>query len=114
MLKDSRRDELVRRFFRRIPAEVAETFTPTQIDAIKQGFEAGEHLVNIRASLPFFSKHLYLAFILGREKRSRERIADDRATRELWTFHNIVAIGSFSLLLLFSLFGSLFMISRTF
>ncbi len=114
MLKDSRSDKFIRKFFQRIPTEVAESFTPTQIDAIKQGFEAGEHLVNIRGSFPFVRRRLYLAFILGQEKRSRERIAADQAAGELWTFHNTVAIGSFSLLLLLSLFGSLFMISRTF
>ena len=51
---------------------------------------AGGHPVNIRLSVPFFSRRFYLTVIAGQERRPAERLKADRSKHPLATRANIV------------------------
>ena len=50
---------------------------------------AGGHPVNIRLSLPFFGRRIYLTLVAGQERRPPERLAADRSKHPLATRANI-------------------------
>jgi hypothetical protein len=64
-------------YFRRIDPRIADSFNEEQRTAITTMFsnrEAAVHAVEIRRSFPFGRKRFYLTFLLGRERRSYERL----------------------------------------
>ncbi|MEE8144410.1 MAG: hypothetical protein V3T57_03280 [Kiloniellales bacterium] len=48
------------------------------------------HPVNIRLSIPFFTRRYYLMVIGGTEQRSTERLAEDREKHPLTTTANMI------------------------
>lgn len=107
-------DPFLQTFFGRVPADVAESFTPAQLDAIKRAFGArsrGSHGVDLRFSLPFVGA--YIVFLIGREHRPASRRAMERALRPVWTLANAVIIVAFVLMLLASAFAVLYTGKRT-
>ncbi len=48
------------------------------------------HPVNIRLSVPFFTRRYYLTFITGKEHRSTERLAEEREKHPLSTTANMI------------------------
>ncbi len=48
------------------------------------------HPVNIRLSIPFFTRRYYLTVIGGTEERSTERLAEDREKHPLATTANMI------------------------
>lgn len=49
--------------------------------------------VDIRLSVPFFGRRFFFVFLSGIERRSVERIRQERQKHSLWTIANICAIG---------------------
>ena len=81
------------RFFRRIPPKVTATFTPSQIRAIAKAVydRPGQGpAVNIRVSVPLLFGRVYIAVLAGRERRSRQRLREERAANPLATAGNLV------------------------
>lgn len=98
-------DPFLNHFFQRIPAEVAETFTDAQLDAIKRAFGArtpGSHTIDLRFSIPLPRRCYYLVLLAGKERRSPERIDLERMMRPLWSLANGLSIVTFTFLFLFS------------
>ena len=108
-------DPFLAMFFSRIPSETAETFTEAQLDAVKMAFGArsfGAHAVDIRRSLPWFSRRFYLVFLAGAERRSRARIAFDHRNHPLWNLMNAVVIAVGGLILIAAALGALYTVKR--
>lgn len=69
-------DPFLERFFERIPPDVAASFTPEQIDAIRLAFGARRpirHGIDVRLSLPLLLRRYYIVFLAGRERRRHTR-----------------------------------------
>ncbi len=77
---DPRDDPFFNRFFERIGADAAESFSDAQLDAIKRAFGArgfASHRIDLRLSVPLLFTRLYLVLLIGRERRHTPRL--DRA-----------------------------------
>lgn len=112
----SQDDSFIQQFFARIPAKTAATLTDTQLVALKQALSnrVGKgQAVDIRVSIPIFKWRFYLVFLLGREKRSKERLAKERLLHPIFTIANTIFLTILSLLLITALLGSLYIIDNS-
>ena len=106
-------DPFLAMFFSRIPADTAASFDEAQLAAVKMAFGArsfGSHAIDIRRSLPFFGRRVYLVLLAGLERRTRSRIAREHMNRPLWNVMNATIITFGGLVALFALFGALYTI----
>jgi hypothetical protein len=76
---DGSSDPFFAKFFSRIPADVAASFTPAQLQAVKIAFGArswGSHAVDIRKSfaLPLIWRRIYVVLLMGGERRDAARL----------------------------------------
>ena len=81
-------DHLLARHFMRIDMDIARSFTAKQREAIVSMLDdrAGDHhWINFRHSLPFGSERIYLALLVGRERRSFDRLMGERMLSPLRT-----------------------------
>ncbi len=86
-------DPILKRIFIRIPSDMVDTFTSDQLKVLRNAFVQNptrKHAIDIRLSIPLF--RIYLVILSGQEKRSQERLKQDRVIYPLWTFFNILAI----------------------
>ena len=100
-------DDFNNQLLSRLPPEVAASFTAPQLQALKQvlgGRPWASPAVDIRRGLPLFGGRLYLVFLLGRERRSAERLAQERLIHPFWTLANTAALLA---ILLFAFIGVL-------
>jgi hypothetical protein len=93
---DGAKDDLfLRTFFDRVPADVAATFTPRQLDAIRLAYGArtpGAHLVDLRFNVPLPWRSYYFVLLFGRNRRTFDRLTMERLFRPLWTMANILVL----------------------
>ncbi len=71
---------LMRRILEQLPPEQRYSFSENQITALHQSalsLPKANHAVNIRWSIPFPGKGIYLVFFAGKEQRSRKRLLTD-------------------------------------
>lgn len=102
-------------FFSRISADVARSFSPTQLDAVKRAFGArspGVHTVDLRFSLPIGRRAWYVVFLAGRERRSSDRNVMERLFRPLWTGANVLVVAAFALMFAVALMTMLYVGKR--
>jgi hypothetical protein len=102
-------------FFRRIPEEVAPTFTAAQLDAVKRAFGAryrGAHAIDIRLSLPLRRRSLYLVLLAGTERRTFDRRSLERLFRQLSTVANAAVLAVFLVMFTGALFTVLYVGKR--
>ena len=86
---------------KKIPEDMAKTFTDGQLAAIERALDGGtpgKKSVNVRLSIPLFRRRAFLVFLAGLERRSPERRSQDREKHALWTFANA---GAFAFIFLF-------------
>lgn len=110
-------DPFVKRFFARIPAKTAATFSEAQILYLKQkyGHRAwGNHAVDIRLSMPFYKQGVYFVLLLGKERRSSDRLHYERLHHRFWTAANTALMSCFLVLMSTSLLGSLYILKSEF
>lgn len=110
MSKSPNAESLFNQVFARIPPETASTFTPEQIEALKQGFSKltwKQHTIDFRFSIPFPLRRFYLVILAGPERRSKQRLQAERLNHRIWTTGNIIAIAVFATLLIPSLFATI-------
>lgn len=81
-------NEITLGFLRRMPREIARSFTAKQLEALNRAFAPGPHHVDLRVSIPLW-RRFYLVLLLGPEQRSAERRRQDRFQRPLWTVPNV-------------------------
>ncbi len=68
-------DPLLRRVLRRLPADVVQSFDDRQIKALNKAIgNPSKHSVDIRKTVPFFTKRFYFVFLAGPERRAPERL----------------------------------------
>ena len=58
----------------------------------------GDHPINLRFTLPFFNRRCYVTLIAGTERRSSERLAEDRRKHPITTTGNILVLAAFGLI----------------
>lgn len=80
------------RFFKRLPPPVVASLTPVQIRAIARAVRRRGRppAVNIRLSLPTPFGRFYLAVLADRERRSRQRLREERKANPLRTLGNFL------------------------
>jgi hypothetical protein len=54
----------------------------------------GKYPVNLRFTVPFFPRSLFVTFIMGREKRSKQRRIEERAKHPVSTFGNLITVST--------------------
>ena len=77
--------------FSRLPTPIVGSLTEEQREALHQAVNgAGRtpHPVNIRFSLPFISRRFFFTFVVGSERRDRDRLAREREHYPLRTAGN--------------------------
>lgn len=104
----------------RLSPEIVATFTPTQLDALKIAFHqlnCKKHAIDIRFSLPFPGKGVYLVFLAGSEQRSLTRRRASRTHISQGAFISIavstILVGAIAALTLFPLIQSSLKSSKT-
>ena len=93
-------DPFLEDFFRDMSPALARSFTDEQLLEIKKNFAGrsrGAHSVDLRFSIPFL--RTYIVFLLGRERRSRKRRADDRKFHPVATMGNLFVIAVIAIVL---------------
>ena len=102
-------DPFVQTFFSRIPKDVATTFTPAQLDAVKLAFGArvrGVHAIDLRLSMPMGRRWGYVVLLAGLERRTFNWRSYKRWFRPFLTFGHAIALA----LVLLVFVGSLFIV----
>jgi hypothetical protein len=72
-----REDPFFAQYFARIDRETADSFSPQQRAALKLMFAGrapGRHWIDLRRSVPLLGRRIYLVLLVGRERRSAERL----------------------------------------
>jgi hypothetical protein len=72
--------------------EVALSFTENQIRELERVLVAAPARrlpVDIRITVPFFRRAFFITVLAGPERRSRERLREERGKHALWTFANL-------------------------
>ena len=104
-------DDFTNKFFSRIPADIAATFTEQQLMAVKMAFGGrawGAHWVDIRRSLPLPRGRLYVVLLMGREHRSPDRLKHLRTAHPLWTLANALVVTTAIMLVALGTLGLLY------
>lgn len=84
----AQRDPFLDHYFKRIDPRLAASFTPEQCEAIKAMFGArgiARHTVEIRRSLPIGRGRYYLVLLLGRERRTVNRLYSEGTVSSSFT-----------------------------
>ncbi|MBD2294087.1 hypothetical protein H6G06_11435 [Anabaena sphaerica FACHB-251] len=71
------KDPFVQKILAGIPAQTAATFTDAQLSELKRVFierVSNSSAVDMRLSIPFFKRKFYLVLLMGKEKRSQQRL----------------------------------------
>ena len=77
-------NSLLDRLFAHTPAGFSSTFTDEQIAGLNAALVDADtryHAIDYRTSISFFGIPFYITFLMGRERRSRERLALEGQTR---------------------------------
>ena len=109
MFPSPKQDIAFERLMNRLPPEIITSFSDAQLNAIREGLASRpwrRHPVDIRFTIPFPIR-LYFVLLMGREKRSSERLAQEKHLNPIWTPANIAVIVSVIGLALGCMFGAL-------
>ncbi|WP_304641938.1 3-phosphoshikimate 1-carboxyvinyltransferase [Pseudomonas sp.] len=105
-LRKSEQDAFVKGLKERLPAELRESFTNQQLDALRIAFGArrwGKHPVDLRGTLDLLGWRYYYVLLIGRNRRNltrRER-AMSRLATALVIFAFLLFSGMVGLLMLY-------------
>ncbi len=69
-----------------------EATEPGALEAPRAERWGSQHPVNIRLSIPLFTRLYYLTVIAGKEQRSTERLAEEREKHPLATTANMILL----------------------
>lgn len=67
----------------KLPPAVWDSLTTQQLDCISDALipDPPRHAIDYRASIPFFGRRFYVTLLVGRERRSQERLAREAQLR---------------------------------
>lgn len=80
------------RLLKRMDGEVAKSFSEAQLHELERVLAApasGRPAINIRVTAPLFWRRYFITFLAGPERRSEERLKEERARHAIWTVANI-------------------------
>ena len=83
------------RILARVPEHTRRTLTPDQIIALSRATEQsdGVHLIDFRASTSVFYRPLYLRVLVGDERRSKERLVNEKQLGAVKTAFVVAMLG---------------------
>ncbi|MEH2295568.1 hypothetical protein, partial [Nostoc sp.] len=87
----------------KISPQIADSFTDEQLKAIQRGFgsQAGNsHSLDIRVSVPIPGLRFYLVLLAGSERRSQQRLQNEKSRYPLFNAGNIIFLTGFLTILL--------------
>ena len=93
---------------KKIPEDMAKTFTDGQLAAIDRALDdgtPGKKAVDVRLSILLFRRRAFLVFLAGLERRSPERRSQEGKKHALWTFANACAFAFIFLFLIPAFMG---------
>ncbi|MEH2251552.1 hypothetical protein [Nostoc sp.] len=96
-------DPIFEQLFSKINPKIANSFTDEQLKAIQRGFgsQAGaRHSLDIRVSVPIPGLGFYLVLLAGSERRSQQRLQNEKGRHPLFNTGNIIFLTGFSTILL--------------
>lgn len=78
--ENDRREELIRHVIRRIPIEVINALPAPMVISLAEAMlpQVADHIIDYRASSSLFGKGIYLRLMIGKERRSRERLLAEK------------------------------------
>lgn len=98
-------DFSVRRFLGRLPPEVRGSLSAHQLRSIVRALDdipTTSHLIDLRASVPLVWRRYYVRLMVGRERRSRARLA---AEGQLAVLPSLAVLGLLASVLIATLIG---------
>ncbi len=93
---------------KKIPEDMAKTFTDGQLAAIDRALDdgtPGKKAVDVRLSILLFRRRAFLVFLAGLERGSPERRSQEGKKHALWTFANACAFAFIFLFLIPAFMG---------
>ena len=71
------------RVLAKLPPAVRDSLTPQQLECISDALipDPPRHAIDYRTSIPFFGRRFYVTLLVGRERRSLERLAREAQLR---------------------------------
>ncbi len=63
-----------------------------ETSAFQRPASAGRYPINLRMTIPFFPRKLFITIIVGQEKRGRDRLAEERARHPINTWGNVLTV----------------------
>lgn len=88
---------LYRQLLANLPPQVREGFTQEQRAALADAARRcgwGRHQTDIRLSIPLLFRRYYLVLLAGQERRSGQRLQQDRAVHPVITGGNLLFLGA--------------------
>ena len=110
-------DPAFENFIARVPPAIAATLTEAQLIGLQKAFltrQGSHHSIDIRLSVPLPGLRFYLVFLAGPERRSPQRLRQDRRYKPLWTPTNVALMAAFFswvLIFFFNVMSGLFVVS---
>ncbi|MEA5577851.1 hypothetical protein [Anabaena sp. UHCC 0451] len=80
-LNNNQKDYFDQKILAGIPAQIVATFTDAQLTELKRVFVkrvSNSSAVDMRLYIPFFKRRFYLVLLIGKEKRSQQRLKDSK------------------------------------
>ena len=108
MQPSQQRDIAFERLMNRLSPEIITSFSDAQLSAIRDGLASRSwrrHPVDIRFTIPFPIR-LYFVLLMGVERRSSERLAQERQLNLIWTPANLAVILTVVLMSVSGIFGA--------
>lgn len=84
----AQRDPFIAHYFKRIDPSLAASFNADQCAAIKEMFGArgvAKHALEVRRSVPIGRRRYYLVLLMGRERRTFDRLFSEGAATQSFT-----------------------------
>ena len=88
----ARRGRIHERLLGPMDPEIARSFTDIQIRELERVLTAPSARrlpIDIRITVPFLRRGFFITFLAGPERRSAERLKEERTKHALWTFWNV-------------------------
>ena len=91
----ARHGTLLDRFLGPMDREVANSFTEAQLQELERVLAASSSRrfpIDLRITLPVLRRRYFLTVLAGPERRSAERLKQERAKHRLWTFAHVCSL----------------------
>jgi hypothetical protein len=91
------------RVFDLLPENIRASLSESQRGALQEALQKvswqRDHAVNIRFSVPFLFRRMFVTIVAGVEKRAPQRVAHDNESHPLRTIGNFIFLGTMAILI---------------